>query len=128
MPKRPDKSTEQEWNERVAETNATVPGKWARRVPPDFSARFGDSNPKILARWIRELTGGGKQLILWLYDIAQIAPRIGDRIAAISLLLERGFGKEQALVTVKAGDRIMEALAIMEMNDADTGVGRRIKN
>jgi CBS domain-containing protein len=40
---------------------------------------------------------------------------------------ERGFGAEQALVTVKAGDRIMEALAIMEMNDADTGVGRRVK-
>lgn len=41
---------------------------------------------------------------------------------------ERRLGDEEVLVTVKAGDRIMEALAIMEMNDADTGVGRsRIK-
>ena len=37
---------------------------------------------------------------------------------------ERGFGAKDVLVTVKAGDRIMEALAIMEMNEADTGVGR----
>jgi len=40
---------------------------------------------------------------------------------------ERGFGAQEALVTVKAGNRVMEALAIMEMNDADTGVGRRVK-
>ena len=41
---------------------------------------------------------------------------------------ERGFGSEQALVTVKAGDRVMEALAILEVNDADTGLGRIAKN
>ena len=41
---------------------------------------------------------------------------------------ERGFGSEQALVTVRAGDRVMEALAILEMNDADTGLGRAAKN
>ena len=41
---------------------------------------------------------------------------------------ERSFGHEQALVTVKAGDRIMEALAILEMNDADTGLGRVAKH
>lgn len=37
---------------------------------------------------------------------------------------ERGFSAEEVLVTVKAGERVMEAVAIMEMNDADTGVGR----
>lgn len=37
---------------------------------------------------------------------------------------ERGFGAEEVLVTVKAGERVMEAIAIMETNDADTGVGR----
>ena len=41
---------------------------------------------------------------------------------------ERGFGATDVLVTVKAGDRIMEALAIMEMNEADTGVGRARKD
>lgn len=41
---------------------------------------------------------------------------------------ERGFGAKDVLVTVKAGDRIMEALAILEMNDADTGVGRPRKD
>jgi CBS domain-containing protein len=41
---------------------------------------------------------------------------------------ERRFGHEQALVTVKAGDRLMEALAILEMNDADTGLGRVAKH
>ena len=41
---------------------------------------------------------------------------------------ERGLGSEQALVTVKAGDRVMEAHAILEMNDADTGVGRARRN
>src|SRR5262245_2840887 len=33
---------------------------------------------------------------------------------------ERGFGAQEALVTVKAGVRVAEALAIMEMNNADT--------
>jgi len=38
---------------------------------------------------------------------------------------ERGFGAEEALVTVKAADRVMEALAILERHGADTGAGRR---
>jgi CBS domain-containing protein len=37
---------------------------------------------------------------------------------------EKGLGTEEVLVTVKAGDRVMEALAILETNDADTGLGR----
>jgi hypothetical protein len=41
---------------------------------------------------------------------------------------ERGLGAKDVLVTVKAGDRIMEALAIMEMNEADTGIGRARKD
>ena len=41
---------------------------------------------------------------------------------------ERGFGAEEALVTVKAGDRIMEALAILERHGADTGAGRNIQS
>jgi hypothetical protein len=40
---------------------------------------------------------------------------------------ETGFRSGEVLVTVKAGDRIMEALAILEMNDADTGLGRLSK-
>jgi CBS domain-containing protein len=41
---------------------------------------------------------------------------------------EHGFGAKEALVTVKAGHRIMDALAILERHGADTGVGRRIQN
>jgi hypothetical protein len=37
---------------------------------------------------------------------------------------EKGLGTEEVLVTVKAGERVMEALAILETNDADTGLGR----
>ena len=37
---------------------------------------------------------------------------------------EKGLGTEEVLVTVRAGDRVMEALAILETNDADTGLGR----
>jgi CBS domain-containing protein len=37
---------------------------------------------------------------------------------------EKGLGTEEVLVTVKAGSRVMEALAILETNDADTGLGR----
>ncbi|MGH7930447.1 MAG: CBS domain-containing protein [Candidatus Binatia bacterium] len=37
---------------------------------------------------------------------------------------EKGLATEEVLVTVKAGDRVMEALAILESNDADTGLGR----
>lgn len=37
---------------------------------------------------------------------------------------EKGLGTEEVLITVKAGDRVMEALAILETNDADTGLGR----
>ncbi|HEV8342708.1 MAG TPA: CBS domain-containing protein [Candidatus Binatia bacterium] len=40
---------------------------------------------------------------------------------------ETGFRAGEVLVTVKAGDRIMEAFAILEMNDADTGLGRAPK-
>ena len=40
---------------------------------------------------------------------------------------ERGFGAEKALVTVKAGDRVMDALAILERHGADTGE-KKIKN
>jgi CBS domain-containing protein len=40
---------------------------------------------------------------------------------------EKGLGTEEVLVTVKAGDRVMEALAILETNDADTGLGRTPK-
>jgi uncharacterized membrane protein len=40
---------------------------------------------------------------------------------------EKGLGTEEVLVTVKAGDRVMEALAILETNDADTGLGRSPK-
>jgi hypothetical protein len=40
---------------------------------------------------------------------------------------EKGLGTEEVLVTVKAGDRLMEALAILETNDADTGLGRGAK-
>jgi hypothetical protein len=38
---------------------------------------------------------------------------------------EKGLGSEEVLVTVTAGDRVMEALAILESNGADTGLGRR---
>ena len=37
---------------------------------------------------------------------------------------EKGLGTEEVLVTVKAGERVLEALAILETNDADTGLGR----
>jgi hypothetical protein len=37
---------------------------------------------------------------------------------------EKALGTEEVLVTVKAGPRVMEALAILETNDADTGLGR----
>jgi CBS domain-containing protein len=37
---------------------------------------------------------------------------------------EKALGTEEVLVTVKAGSRVMEALAILETNDADTGLGR----
>jgi CBS domain-containing protein len=40
---------------------------------------------------------------------------------------EKGLGAEEVLVTVKAGARVMEALAILETNDADTGLGRAPK-
>jgi CBS domain-containing protein len=40
---------------------------------------------------------------------------------------EKGLGTEEVLVTVRAGDRVMEALAILETNDADTGLGRAPK-
>jgi hypothetical protein len=40
---------------------------------------------------------------------------------------EKGLGTEEVLITVKAGDRVMEALAILETNDADTGIGRAPK-
>jgi len=40
---------------------------------------------------------------------------------------EKGLGNEEVLVTVKAGERVMEALAILETNDADTGLGRAPK-
>lgn len=40
---------------------------------------------------------------------------------------EKGLGTEEVLITVKAGDRVMEALAILETNDADTGLGRAPK-
>jgi predicted transcriptional regulator len=37
---------------------------------------------------------------------------------------EKALGTEEVLLTVKAGERVMEALAILETNDADTGLGR----
>ncbi len=37
---------------------------------------------------------------------------------------EKGLGTQEVLITVKAGARVMEALAILETNDADTGLGR----
>ena len=65
------------------------------------------------------------------FRVADIAKAHADLVArgvefrgAPHMIYRHPDGTEEVLVTVKAGDRVMEALAILETNDADTGMGR----